>query len=61
MSKFAELIPKQQTPSEAAGQPLPAPEPPKAPTAQAKAKSADSFPNFQMGEFLKMFPEAKPD
>lgn len=61
MSKFAELIPKSRQPEETAGQ-SPLPEPPKVAPPEAEKKGKESnFQPFQMGEFLKMFPEAKPD
>jgi hypothetical protein len=61
-SKFAEFIPRSQMHSEEAGQALPVSAPPKAVIPQEPEKKAeDSFPQLPMGEFLKMFPEARPE
>jgi hypothetical protein len=57
-SKFAELIPQAQQSVAAAVQP-PQPDPSKA--QEEKKAAARSFQPLQTGEFLKMFPEAKPD
>jgi hypothetical protein len=61
-SKFAELIPQSQQLSKGAGQQQPISEPSKpAIPPEAIKKADDSFPQFPMGEFLKMFPEARPE
>ncbi|MDR1514480.1 MAG: hypothetical protein LBS45_02195 [Synergistaceae bacterium] len=60
MSRFAELIPKSQPPLETSGQPQLPEQPPTAAPVQP-ADKADNFQPFHSGEFLKMFPEAKPD
>jgi hypothetical protein len=57
-SKFAELVPKSQEPPKTDVQVLQSSVPPETKT-DAK-KGEDNFPPFPVGEFLKMFPEAKP-
>jgi hypothetical protein len=67
MSKFAELIPQSRQSLGTTEQPSqPTPGQPGATQAQASAPTekkagVKEFQPFQMGEFLKMFPEAKPD
>jgi hypothetical protein len=58
MSKFAELIPQSQQSMGAAGQSAQGQQ--AAPPKEKKA-AVKEFQPFQTGEFLKMFPEAKPD
>lgn len=63
-SKFAELIPQSQQSMGTTGQPQPAQGqsgPPQPAAPEEKKAAVKEFQPFQMGEFLKMFPEAKPD